>query len=381
MSEPQRPALSTQQSSALTGGEALQRILVVKLAGIGDLLTAFPALEALRERYPSAEITALATPSTASMLEDRGLVDRVMVLDKYLFDDARGLLNPRSLAGLWRLAARLRAERFDAAILLHHMVFWSGVIKYGFLMLSTAARYRAGLNDGRAPFLNLSVRDGGFGDRHEVDYWLEVVGLLGASRPEPEVKARWGSPEEEYAEKVWARLGFSPGESVVAIHPGSGAYSPVRRWPPSGFAAVADSLAARGLRPLVVAGPGEEALAAEVISSSHCRPRLLEAVPDPLCLAAVLSRCRLFVGNDSGVTQIAFAAGTPVVALFGPSNRRAWGPYDPTGKRSRVVSLDLPCSPCLYVGQSLGLRNGCGNPICMLQITPEAVLAAAGELL
>lgn len=358
----------------------MRKILVVKLAGLGDLLTAFPALEALRKRYPDAEVTGLVTPATAPMLETQGLVNRVIVLDKYLFDDSRGLLNPRALASLWKLGRRLRAEHFDAAVLFHHMVFWSGVVKYASLMLSTGARLRVGIDDGRAPFLNLSIRDGGFGALHEVDYWLEVVGLLDASHPDPRVVIRWGETEEEYAVAAWKRLGFAPGEPVVAVHPGSGGYSPVRRWTPSGFAVVADALASQGLAPLVVAGPGEEALAAQVVSATRCKPQLLSGVPGPLHLAAILSRCRLFVGNDSGVTQIAFAAGAPVVVLFGPSNRKAWGPYDMAGSRSRVVSLDLPCSPCLYVGQSLGLKNGCGNPVCM-QISPEAVLAVARDLL
>ena len=361
---------------------SLRRILVVKLAGIGDLLTAFPAMEALRKCHPEAEISALVTPATAPMLEGAGLVDRVIVLDKYLFDDASGFLNPRALTGLWALAARLRAMHFDAAILLHHMVFWSGVVKYGFLMLATAARFRVGLDDGRARFLNLSVRDRGFGGRHEVEYWLEVVGLLGAIDPQPVVvRVRWGDAEDSYADEAWGGIGLLATDRVVAIHPGSGSYSPVRRWSPRGFAAVADSLASVGLKPLVVAGPDEEDLAASVLAAAQCRPLLLKAVPGPLHLAAILSRCRLFVGNDSGVTQIAFAAGVPVVALFGPSNRWAWAPYDPAGERSRVVSLDLGCSPCLYVGQSLGLRNGCGHPLCMLQITPDAVVAAAKELM
>ena len=359
----------------------IRQILVVKLAGIGDLLTAFPALEALRGRWPEAEITALVTPQTESLLQGAGLVDRVMVLDKYLFDDAGGFLRPRRLAALLRLAADLRSRSFDVAILLHHLVTWAGVAKYALLMMATGARWRVGLNDGRGRFLNLSARDGGFGALHEVDYWLVAVRLLGATTDEPRVRGDWGREEEEFARQVWSRLRLDSTDSVVAVHPGSGSYSTVRRWYPERYAAVASALAADGLIPLVVAGPGEEELARMVAAGAGGGGRELEGVPSARKLAAVLAGCRLFVGNDGGVMHLAFAAGVPVVAVFGPSNHRAWGPYDPGGERSRIVRVDLPCSPCFYRGQSLGLRYGCGDLQCLLRIVPEGVIAAARELL
>ncbi len=373
------PAGDGEQGSS--GRLTLRRILVVKLAGIGDLLSAFPALEALRKGYPDAEITALVTPSTASLLDGSGLVDRTMVLDKYLFDDAGGALRPRSLAALLGLARELRSRSFDAVLLLHHLITWPGVAKYGLLTLATGAPWRLGLDDGRGRFLNLPTRDGGFGAMHEVDYWLRVVGGLGVGNSDPRVRLRWGSEDEAFAADRWRALGLDGGQPVMAIHPGCGSYSPVRRWSAERFAAVADALADDGLVPLVVAGPGEEGTAREVMEGMRGRGLLLGGVPTPMRLAALLARCRLFVGNDSGVMHLAVAAGLPVVAVFGPSNHRAWGPYDPSGRMSRVVRLDLPCSPCLYRGQSLGLRYGCGDPRCLQGVTPEMVVSAARDLL
>jgi heptosyltransferase-2 len=92
-------------------------------------------------------------------------------------------------------------------------------------------------------------------------------------------------------------------------------------------------------------------------------------------LGAVLEGCDAFVGNDSGVMHIAAAVGTPVVALFGPSNYRAWGPWDPGG-RSVVVSADLPCLPCFYRGHELGTPEGCPNRSCLQLITVEQVVDA-----
>lgn len=358
-----------------------RRILVVKLAGIGDLLTAFPALEALRRRYPHAEITALVTPLSASLLHASGLVDRVMEMDKYAFDTVGGFTQLRSVAGLVGLARELRARSFDAVVLLHHLVTATGIAKYALLTLASGARTRAGLDDGRGWFLNLAYPDRGFGAMHEVDYWLAVVGLLDAVNPNPRVRMTWGEEEERFADQAWREMGLAPGDKVVAIHPGTGSYSPARRWYPERFAKVGAALAQDGLVPMVVAGPGEEALARQVADGMASRAAVLSGTPTPRHLAAVLARCRLFVGNDSGVMHVAVAASLPVVAVFGPSNHRAWGPYDPGGSRTRIVRVELPCSPCLYRGHSLGLRNGCGDFQCLGRISPEAVIAAARELL
>jgi len=359
----------------------LSRILVIKLAGIGDLLTAYPALEALRRRFANAEISALVTPQTELLIRRSGLVDEVAVLDKYRFDDPRSFLRPGALLDLVRLGTLLRRRRFDAAVLLHHLVTGAGVAKYAMLMAASGARLRVGLDDGRGWFLNLKGTDLGFGAMHEVEYWLDVVGLLGAVHHATTVHISWGAEEESYADSWWARAGSAPGTPVVAIHPGSGDYSHARRWLPEGFAEVARGLHAEGLLPMIVAGPGEEGLASEVAGLAGVPSLLLTGTPSPLHLAAVLARCRLFIGNDSGVMHVAFASGLPVVAVFGLSNHRAWGPYDPEGRRSRVVRVDLPCSPCFYRGHTMGLRYGCGDLKCIKAISPEMVLSSARELL
>lgn len=357
------------------------KLLVVKLAGLGDLLTAFPAMEALRDRFPDAEITALVTPRSAPLLDGSGLADRVLTLDKYVFDTASGFANPVALVRLARFSMRLRAEVFDTAVLLHHLLTPAGVAKYGLLMTATGARVRAGLDDGRGWFLNLTAPDRGFGAAHEVEYWLEVVSLLGAASAGPRPRLRAASELESDAERLWqeARLG-DPRETVV-VHPGTGAYSPARRWPADRFAIMADGLRRRHLAPMLLAGPGEEQLAGEVASSMRRPAPVLAGIPSPNLLGALLRPCAAFVGNDSGAMHIAAASGVPVVAVFGPSNDLAWGPYDPDRTNSRVVSVDIPCRPCMYRGQSLGLRYGCGDYQCLTRIEPAAVLSAVSDLL
>src|SRR5690242_6408493 len=158
------------------------RILVVKLATIGDLLLATPSLRALRETYPHARIDLLVTPASAGLLDDWEIIDRVIVLDKYLFDYPQQLLkNPRNLLRLRPLWHDLRDGNYDAVLLLHHLTLFYGRLKHQMLMRATGAKWRIGLDNGHGWFLNVRVKDDGFGAMHEADYNLAVAKAAGAT--------------------------------------------------------------------------------------------------------------------------------------------------------------------------------------------------------
>src|SRR5256886_3174547 len=157
-------------------------ILVVKLAAIGDLLLATPSLRALRETYPQARIDLLVTPASAGLLDDWAVIDRVIVLDKYLFDYPQQLLkNPRNLLRLRPLWHNLRDGKYDAVLLLHHLTLFYGRLKHQILMRATGANWRIGLDNGYGWFLNVRVKDDGFGAMHEADYNLAVAEAAGAT--------------------------------------------------------------------------------------------------------------------------------------------------------------------------------------------------------
>src|SRR6266571_3439716 len=161
---------------------APRRILVVKLASLGDLLTITPALRALRTAFPDAHIGVLTTPASAPALRGLDTFDEVLTFDKFAFDRPADAL--RSLPHALALARDLRAANWDTLVLLHHLTTPFGVAKYAALSLGSGAARRIGLDNGRGRwFLTDSAVDRGFGWHHEVDYWLDVVGVLGAHHP------------------------------------------------------------------------------------------------------------------------------------------------------------------------------------------------------
>jgi heptosyltransferase-2 len=362
------------------------RILAVKLADLGDLLMVTPALQALRAAHPHARLDILTPPASAHLLQGAPYLDNIVTFDKFAFDTLRGLLDPSSVSATLRFLLSLRRARYDALVIFHHFTSRWGALKFDILSLASGAPMRAGLDNGRVRFLSLRVRDDGFGARHEADYWLQVASLLGA---DPDAGWRPSLPISEAdraaASRLLGALRDRHEGPVIAVHPGAGAYSPARIWPVAKFASVARDLIDDGASLVIVGGPDDRERASQLEELVGCCDRVLNLAGTTTIheTAGVLEACDLVLGNDSGPVHIAAAMQTPVVAVFGPSNARAWGPYTPPGEPTlhTIVSLDLPCQPCFYRVHSLGLREGCGPRPCLTNLNSERVTEACRQKL
>jgi N-acetylglucosaminyldiphosphoundecaprenol N-acetyl-beta-D-mannosaminyltransferase len=403
------------------------RILIVQLADIGDLIVSTPALAALRAARPDAHITLLTSVHAAPVVEGMGLVNEIVTFDKTTFNSSTSLFRPGSLRRILALG------RYDVVVFFHHFTLWLGTLKFALIALATRAKRRVGLDNGNGWFLTDRLPDGGFGAKHQAQYWLDLVGVFGAdTSPRPavvrkeELKVKslklkelpvtsYQLPErgkgkgerrklkaEEAAETETGRSQLETRNSKlitrnskletensalstqhsalsIAVHPGSGGYSLARRWEAANFAAVADALAAEyGAQIVLVGGRGDDTDAVKAAMKNE--PLDLSGQTSLPQLAGVLGQCDLFIGADSGVMHLAAAAGVPVVAVFGPSNADAWHPWQPGGKVA-VVRSAPECSPCSYVGQGVGLREGCAARTCMRMVTPAMVLRAARQIL
>jgi ADP-heptose:LPS heptosyltransferase len=397
-------------------------ILVVKLATIGDLLLATPSLRALRETYPKARIDLLVTPASAGLLDDWDMIDRVIVLDKYLFDYPQQLIkNPRNLLRLRPLWHDLRDGKYDAVLLLHHLTLFYGRLKHQMLMRATGAKWRIGLDNGHGWFLNVRVKDNGFGAMHEADYNLAVAEAAGATTNDKSLSVP--IKEEEYQQARQLLYETDPTETsfavasqmpdpenagtettptlhhaangiehtnikrpIIAMHPSSGGFSTARRWMPERFAQLADTLFHdTGGQLILLGGPEEAELHQQIfdLMQSQMPVRSFAGKGNIRVAAAILEQADLFIGNDSALMHLATAVSTPTVAIFGLTNSDAWGPYvsDPSTQHAVVVKLDLPCMPCFYRDHYLGTPEGCLTRDCLALLGVDPVATAARRLL
>jgi ADP-heptose:LPS heptosyltransferase len=310
-------------------------IAVLRGGGLGDLIFALPAIDALAAAYPEAEIVLLGTPMHRALLEGRpGSVGRVEVLPH-----ARGVNSPDGAhdeIGTAGFLRRMASHHFDLACQLHGGGRYSNPF-----LLGLHARHTVGTATPDAEPLERTLPYLYY--QHEVVRWLETVSLAGARcvRAEPRIAV---TPAER-ARAV--RLIGGRAGGVVVIHPG--ATDPRRRWPADRFTEIARRAAADGMRVALV-GEGADAALAESIASEARRTEG-EAVfslaghltlPE---LAGVLAEADVFVGNDSGPRHLAHAVGTPTASVFWVGNLINGGPLSRADHRVQL-SWTTHCPVC-----------------------------------
>jgi lipopolysaccharide heptosyltransferase I len=327
------------------------RFLIVRLGSLGDVIHAIPVAAALRERYPFARIDWMVDPRYLAVL------DLVQGLDVRIPVDPR-----RSPRALLSTIGALRRVRYTAAIDLQ------GLVKSAVLARAAGAWHTIGfpreqLREPLARSFYSDAPDPG-PHAHVVFRNLALLRPLGARDLRPAFPI--ATPVTPAVEDVSHRFGTA---GYALINPG--AAWPNKRWPASRFGEVAAALArTRGLRSIVLWGPGEEPLARAVAEASG---GAAETAPptDVVDLFGIARGARLMISGDTGPLHIAAAMETPIVALFGPTRADRNGPWSPA---DISVSVTDRCS-CLY-------RRKCRRrAACIDEIGVEEVVAAANRRL
>lgn len=311
-----------------------QRILVIRLDRIGDVVLSTPVLQALRTAYPDAFLAMMVRPVCRELLDGHPALNEVIIYDK----DGRH----RSLLGTIAFAQRLRRYRFETAIVLHpsnrsHWIPWlTGIpTRIGY------DRKSAWLLTHRLPHRKQE------GAKHEAEYALEMLQAFGIEPPAPKPVIPVRPPAVQRVDQLLREQGIDAACGLIAIHPSASCIS--KRWMPERFAQVADRLIEeRALQVVLVAGPEDVAHTVAVERGMRHRPLNLAGKLSVGELAALLARCRLLLSNDSGPVHIAAAVGTPAVAIFG-RNQRGLSParWGPLGPGHVVLHKEVGCEVCL----------------------------------
>jgi len=276
------------------------RVLVDLPNWLGDLVLAMPALERLVAGNRRGETWALAPEAHLPLLCLAG---------------ARPIARPARSGYAWA-RRRLRGQ-FDVVLTLRHST------RAKLLLAGTGARLRLASEGRGAAALGLSTFAvaRSFHQRHDLDAALARLGLDAAS-DRPFVLAL---PSDLRRGGARQRTLLADGAPLVALLPGS--RSAAKRYPWQSYAAVARRLAGCGVAAVVVVGPGEEWLAAEL--GARCGARVVPTTWPLDGTAGLLAACDAAVGNDSGLTHLAALVGCPTLALFGPTDARRTAPVGP----------------------------------------------------
>lgn len=339
--------------------------LAVNIAGIGDLILASKSLRALKRSRPAAELWLMTSSEAAVLADNYPYIDRVIPFPIREFGR-----NRRYLAKMWHAVIDLRHIRFRHCINLYLIGSWLGAAKMGLLFSLLHADRKVGQDAyGFGRFLTAKAPADTFVRQHFVEAMCEIVALAGAVPDDGGMDVYWNKTYE----REWTPF-FDQQKDALLIGVNPGGDRPNRRWNPDHFATVVERLLRDYSASIVLfGGPGEELLSMDIENRIHS-PKVISLAGklnlNELCY--IISKLDLFITNDSGPMHIAAAAGTPVVAIFGPENPMHLRPYTREAL-CRVVYEDVPCRPCS--------KAFCEKPICLSAIMPDDVFHASKELL
>lgn len=338
----------------------LERIAVFRALQLGDLLCAVPALRALRAARPRAAITLIGLPWA------RDLAERLPYVDDFLeFPGFPGLpeIQP-DLPALKPFLDQARARRFHLAIQMHG----DGVLTNPLVAL-LGATHTAGFAGELAWCPDPRWFIAWPAHLPEVRRLLALAQFLGASPRGEQLELPVLDRERAEFERMRHTLKLD-GASVICVHPGARLAS--RRWPPERFARVADMLAGLGHRIVLTGSAGEALLVAAVQRGMQAQAVDLAGKTTLGTLAALVAHARLVLCNDTGMSHVAAATGTPSVVICSGADPHRWQPLD-TG-RHRMLWHPVSCRPCMHDSCPSGHE-------CALGVSAEQVAAEAAKLL
>jgi lipopolysaccharide heptosyltransferase II len=330
-----------------------QRILVIKLRAIGDVVMATPVLDNLRHAFPCSTIDFLTETFCAPIVKRHPAINEAIEVDK---KHLRELSFARRLAANFAVLKKLRKKRYDLVFDLF------GNPRTAIMTLATGAPQRVGFRfRGRRHAYNIVVEPRG-NLVHEVEFNLDALRALGI----PVITKNLAVPLEATAEstaETFYKENNLRGRIIVGLNGSGGWYT--KRWPLDRFAALGDKIAEElGAAILLIWGPGEYEDARSIAAKMRHKALLIPE-SDLILLSSLLRRLTVLVSNDSGPLHIAAAVGTPVAGIYGPTRPDLQGPW---GEGHQIVHLDgLACLGCNGVTCRIQTHD------CMQRLEVDAV--------
>ncbi|MDR1976745.1 MAG: glycosyltransferase family 9 protein [Campylobacteraceae bacterium] len=334
-----------------------KRILVTFLMHLGDLILVTPFIHALRKAAPNAHIAMLVDDKLKDVVLFNPNLNQVLTIDKKGRDN--------KISALIRCTKDLSSQNFDIIINLHpneRCSFICAFTKTGFRTgtAHTLLRWRWD----RFIKLDRSL--------HAADMYLEVLSELGVKNLNNNgLEIFPSSAHFTEADSFWQSQNIRANDRLIGFNIGSAVVT--KRWASERFAKVADMLAAEGYKIVFFGGTMDKEMVDESVKQMRLPSIVATGAFSIGALAAAMKRCSLIITNDSGPMHVAISQKVPIVALYGPSNPKLYGPYT---KDALIVKADPPCLGC-----EKAMKHKCDDLQCMKRLGVEQVVRAAEKLL
>ena len=337
-------------------------VLVLQTSFLGDTVLTLPLIDEIRRQFPVKRLTLLCQPASRELLHDHPGIDEIIVDDKKKAD--------RGFAGLRAKARALQAQSFTVALTPHKS------LRSGLMLYWAKIPCRVGFRQSKSWFL-FHKRVDRDPSRHDVERNLSILTAFGLRVEDckSEIELPVSAKTQEAVNRKLSGLGVMEKDLVIGVCPGS--VWPTKRWSIAGFAELIRMIKQRMACAILLFGGAEDALVVEQVQSRSGGAAINLVNQIGLGeLPAAISRCALFITNDSGPMHVAVARKIPTVAIFCATTPELG--FFPYTEDAIVVGKSLPCRPC---GTHGGRRCPLGHAHCIEQIQAHTVLEAAEKLL
>jgi lipopolysaccharide heptosyltransferase I len=340
----------------------MERILIVKLSSIGDVVHTLPVLRTIRHNLPNAYIAWVVEEKAKAILDGNRDLDKIIAINTKRW---RKSFNGSAVREFFDVVNILRKDKFDIAIDLQGLLK-SGIISY----LSRATTIIGFDSRNCREFLNILFTNKkvspGSRDIHVVDKNLSLLNPLGFKEIKREFFLNSSLPDDRYIDEFLSKR-RKEGKPLIAINPGAGWRT--KEWGIKNYAVMCNRLISEiGADVIFTMGPGEEGIVKGIVDSMSYEP--IVAPPTSLKqLIALLKRCSFFIGGDTGPLHLAAALNISTVAIYGPSDPARNGPY---GDNHIIIHKKLDCSGCY--------KRNCNKIKCMEMISVDDVFEGVKEL-
>lgn len=315
----------------------IERILIIRTDGIGDVLNSTPAISALRKEYQNAYISIVVKPHGAEILSQNPEIDEIILYDPNV--------DNKSWIDKIKFLISLRSKNYDTAIVLHNSSMSN------FMAYASGAKIRVGRKSEPKRFSHtlthwVSHYDPK-GTKHEINRNMDIIDLLKVKNGSHQLRFYLSNDERKYAEKFLHDNGVLNNNAknslfrLVGVHPGGSSYD--KLWLPENFAEIANRLIGDYNARVIIFGGHDDKGLVQTIAEKTTQPIIDASGVRLRQFASILERCSLFLCNDSGPMHMASALGVPTVAIFGSTDHVRWKPLH---RKSKIVRKEMDCWPC-----------------------------------
>ena len=333
-----------------------KNILIIEVNWLGDVIFSTPLIRAIHEKFKNARITCLIDSRVKE-----ALLHNPHVNDSIIYDEKS---THKGLIAKAKLISSLRKKHFDLAIILHRS-FTKALIAF-----LAGINERIGYDTKKRGFLLTRPVEFSENSLHKVEYFLEIARAIGCVSSKKKYDFFTSDKDKNNVLSVLSKYGINKDDLLVVLNPG-GNWIP-KQWTEEGFAEVGDKLTEKYGAKIVISGAEKDLEKAKRIQGIMKNKAIIFSGKTSLGeLGALMERANFVISGDSGPMHIAVAAGSNVIAIFGPTSPELTGPYG-EGNYA-IVQKDSGCEiPCYDLT--------CNDYRCMKAIKPSDIIEAFDKM-